>query len=606
MSTTLSYDEVQDDRRSDRRTIFLIMIGIAMIPIIVYVAAVLVTWGKLPSGTHVAGVDLSGRTAAQAKALLRDALEPRVRTPIPLKAQEVTATVDPTKAGLSVDYDKTVDGLAASSINPITVARSFSGRTDHDPKLVVDDAAITKAVAAFAKEVDKPKREGSVRFDGTTPVAVMPQIGRTLDRVAAVAALHQRFAKLSTDPVDVPVATIDVLTSQQEVDDAISKIATPAVSGPLRLGADGRGVDISADAIASLISLKTDAAGAITLVVDAEKAKALLLPQLKSFDAPSKEASVDVVNGAVRITPSINGRSTDGAALVTALPAALMQTAPREMPIPFAAVEPQLTTEKVKALGIKEVVSTFTTNHPCCKPRVGNIHTIADIVDGALVLPGATFSLNGYVGERDRARGFTEAPMIFDSALVPAVGGGVSQFATTMFNAVFFSGLKDVYHKPHSFYISRYPAGREGTVSFPNPDLKWTNDSPNGVLIKTSYTGTSITVTFYGTKQYDEVRSVTGPRTRTTQPQVVYLEPGPKCIATKGETGFDIVVYREFYRGGLQVKPRERFYTRYQPEQIFICALKPVPVPPGTTPTPGAPLPTATPATPPPPKPKTG
>ena len=218
------------------------------------------------------------------------------------------------------------------------------------------------------------------------------------------------------------------------------------------------------------------------------------------------------------------------------------------------------------------------------------------------MLPGETFSLNGFVGERDRGRGFTEAPMILGGKLVPAVGGGVSQFATTMFNAVFFGGFKNVYHKTHSFYISRYPAGREATVSSPAPDLKWTNDSPYGVLVKTSFDATSITVTFYGTKQYDEVRSVSGPRTRPTEPKVVYLEPGPDCIATKeGVAGFDIVVYREFYKGGKQVKPRERFYTRYQPEDIFICAPKPPPLPPPGTPPPApgpTPAPTPTPPSP--------
>lgn len=617
MSATVRYqDDAADDRRSDHRTIFLVMIGLAMIPVIVYAAAVLVTWGKLPRGTHVAGVDVGGRTPAQAEELLRAALGPRTKAVVPLKAEEVAVEIDPTTAGLSVDYVKTIDGLAASSINPITVARSFSGRTDHNPELVVDDAAVTKAVVAFAKKVDKPKREGSVRFEGTTPVSIAPLVGRVLDREVAVKGLHERFVKLSTEAVEVPVSAIPVLTTQAEVDAAIAKIATPALSGPLNLVADGRSVEFPVSALATLISLKTDAKGSINLVVDNAKARALLLPPLKSFDAPSKDANVDVINGGPRIIPSINGRTADGDALLAAFPAALLRPAPREIPIPFTEIEPAVTTAKAKALGIKEVVSTFTTKYPCCKPRVSNIHTIARIVDGARVLPGETFSLNKFVGERDRARGFVEAPMIFDGALVPAVGGGVSQFATTTFNAVFFGGFKDVYHKPHSFYISRYPPGREATVSSPAPDLVWTNDSPYGVIIKTSYTDTSVTVTFWSTKRYDEVRAVPGPRLKPTLPTLIYRAPGPKCIPiSTGVGGFDIVVYREFYKGGKQVKPRERFYTRYQPEHQTICGVAPVPVPPGTVPPtppppPGTtpppattPPPTTPPATPPPAKP---
>ena len=109
-----------------------------------------------------------------------------------------------------------------------------------------------------------------------------------------------------------------------------------------------------------------------------------------------------------------------------------------------------------------------------------NIHTIANIVNGAVIMPGDTFSLNQFVGPRDTKRGFVEAPMIEDGLFHNSVGGGVSQFATTMYNAVFFAGLKDIEHHPHSYYISRYPAGREATVSYPAPNLIFQNDEPTG------------------------------------------------------------------------------------------------------------------------------
>ena len=139
---------------------------------------------------------------------------------------------------------------------------------------------------------------------------------------------------------------------------------------------------------------------------------------------------------------------------------------------------------------MKEVIGSFTTDHPCCAPRVTNIHRIADLVDGHVLLPGERFDLNALTGPRDRARGFVDAPQILDGEFVDRIGGGISQFVTTMFNAVFFSGLKDVEHSPHSYYISRYPPGREATISDPAPDFVFENDSPHGVLIDTSYTDT--------------------------------------------------------------------------------------------------------------------
>jgi vancomycin resistance protein YoaR len=178
------------------------------------------------------------------------------------------------------------------------------------------------------------------------------------------------------------------------------------------------------------------------------------------------------------------------------------------------------------------------------------------------------------VGRRDRARGFVEAPQILRGQFVKDVGGGVSQFATTMFNAVFFSGMKDIEHHPHSYYISRYPPGREATVSFPQPDLKWQNDSPDGVLVKTSYTQRSITVTFWGTKRY-EIESVTGERTRIKPFGKEYVDRDD-CTPASGAEGFDIVVTRVFKKNGVVIR-REPFKTRYLPEPNFICG----PPPPG-------------------------
>ena len=75
--------------------------------------------------------------------------------------------------------------------------------------------------------------------------------------------------------------------------------------------------------------------------------------------------------------------------------AAALRTGVREASVPLIAAEPHVTTEEARKLGIREKISTFTTRHACCAPRVTNIHTIADILDGYLIRPGETFSLNG-------------------------------------------------------------------------------------------------------------------------------------------------------------------------------------------------------------------
>jgi vancomycin resistance protein YoaR len=149
--------------------------------------------------------------------------------------------------------------------------------------------------------------------------------------------------------------------------------------------------------------------------------------------------------------------------------------------------------------GVKQVIGEFTTHHPAGQPRVVNIHRIADLVRGQYIAPGATFSVNGFIGKRTPEKGFVVAPVIEDGEFKTDVGGGISQFATTLFNASFFGGLDIPDYKAHSVYISRYPFGREATLAYPGVDLKIHNNTPYGVVIWTSYTGTSLTVQLWST-----------------------------------------------------------------------------------------------------------
>jgi vancomycin resistance protein YoaR len=221
-------------------------------------------------------------------------------------------------------------------------------------------------------------------------------------------------------------------------------------------------------------------------------------------------------------------------------------------------------------LGITEEVSSFSTNFTNSASGT-NIRVVAAEVDGALVRPGETFSLNDYTGPRGTAQGYVPAAVISGGELSQAVGGGISQFATTMFNAVFFAGLEDVHHKTHSFYISRYPAGREATVYEGLIDLQWRNDSDTGIYVQTQWVPGSITVTFWGTKHYD-IESVSGERRNLREPAVQDKVDDGNCTPQSGSTGFDITVTRVFKNPatGAELR-RENFGTHYAAEAIIHC-----------------------------------
>ena len=179
---------------------------------------------------------------------------------------------------------------------------------------------------------------------------------------------------------------------------------------------------------------------------------------------------------------------------------------------------PVRTTEWAKKLNITELVASYTTQHPCCQPRVTNIHLAADTINNTILEPGQTFSLNGALGPRTTEKGYQLAPGIgANLEFEDSVGGGVSQLSTTLFNAVFFGCYEDVTHTVHALYISRYPMGREATLNYPSIDNKFRNDSHSGVLIRTSYCGTSVTVSLYGNKEGRSCRAE-GPHVLQTIP----------------------------------------------------------------------------------------
>jgi vancomycin resistance protein YoaR len=196
-----------------------------------------------------------------------------------------------------------------------------------------------------------------------------------------------------------------------------------------------------------------------------------------------------------------------------------------------------------------------------------------------VILPGDRFSINEKVGPRTRANGFVKAPVIYEGEFTEDIGGGVSQFATTFFNAAFFGGYEIVAHKPHTYYISRYPQGREATVSFPQPDLVIANDSTTGILVRTSYTESSITVTFFGDREGRTVRAE-GPR-----------------VGKRQRRGYNVEVIRVIARPG---RPPERqsfrTYYRFQPRKVpSPRPSAPPPAPAPAEPTPAGPPPAATP-----------
>lgn len=224
--------------------------------------------------------------------------------------------------------------------------------------------------------------------------------------------------------------------------------------------------------------------------------KSLLTKKIESL-YPRDASFVINDDESVEIVPSSDGYDIDVAQTASKILKRVYTNQDRIAVDVYDYLEASFTTEDAQELGIQKLVSRFTTYHSCCESRVRNIQQVADIIDGTVLAPGETLDMNEILGERTQERGFEPAGTIIEGELQETIGGGISQFVTTFHNTVYWGGYEIIAHKPHSRYFSRYPVGIEATINWPYVDYIFRNDFDTGLLINTSYTDTSITVSFY-------------------------------------------------------------------------------------------------------------
>jgi vancomycin resistance protein YoaR len=562
--------------KAGAKVVLWLLLGLGVLFGGLYVGAHYVAGDKVPRNTTVSGVRIGGHPQGEAAERLRAGLADRVARDIPTTVDGQQVAVDPAMAGLSVDYAASVaEAGGERSWDPVRLWNYFTGGDAFEAEVEVDETAYNAFLAGLDDQYGADARDGAIRFDGDQIRTRQARTGRALDPSDTLDALEEAFLEERPDPVALEMAEVEPAIDATDVQEALDGFASPAVAAPVTLAFEGSQVKLfPADYTAAITLAPTD--GELVATLDAAKLTEVVGGKVTQ-GAPV-DASVALVNGTPQVVPAKPGVTFDAAELESGfLGVVAAPQGERTLALSAQVAKPAFTTKDARALQVRERVSTFTTYFPYAEYRNVNIGRAAEIIDGTLLKPGETFSLNDTVGERTEANGFTKGYVINDGILVQDLGGGVSQMATTLFNAMFFAGLEDVEHKPHSFYIDRYPVGREATVAWGAVDLRFTNDTPYGVLIDTSFTSSTpsssgaVTVTMYSTKYWD-ITTTTGERYNITQPKTRRIDD-LTCHPNEGYGGFDIDVVRYFRPVGENTETREDevFSTTYTPSDTVIC-----------------------------------
>ncbi|MGI9665885.1 MAG: VanW family protein [Acidimicrobiia bacterium] len=461
-----------------------------------------------------AGVDIS-RLDTEATTQAIASYESNLASqPITVIVDGKTVELDPESVGMSIDEEAVAqEALSARRhsgffSNIGSWAGTWVSSKSIEIPITYDEEAMIELLNEWTTtHVNKPAYEGAVRVENGEAIPEYPQAGLLIDTQAALPLIAERILSEDRSPVELPLAPLQPLVSKGDVDVAVAEAnALIGDKVTLRRTGDTRTMVITPAGLASALrsEVVVNSPATVEVWLDEEVITEIALQSIDAFAIPPTEAtfSFDDETKQLSVVPSVRGKMVDVEAIPELVTRAALTSGTATL-VMTDGEEAELTTEMAEAMGPFGEVSSFTTYHPCCQSRVTNIQLLADEVRGAMLLPGEVFSINDTAGQRTLAEGYVRAGAIINGRVECCessinIGGGTSQFATTLYNAVFFGCYEDVFHQPHSLYFSRYPFVREATLGFPSPDVQFKNDSDAVVYVDTTYTSGSITVTLSG------------------------------------------------------------------------------------------------------------
>ena len=498
-----------------------------------------VSSGEVMGRVDVVGTPIGGLTHEEAVSAILAVEDQYLARTTAFTIDSQAVLLNPAEAGFDVDEEAVVDeamrvgreGNAAYQF--LWWLRHVFATTELGLSGSTDTASMNQIFDDWDSGViSKPISLGSIEMSDGVPQPVYPATGIGLNRSESTEIIEVSLLAEVPKTKPLPTETIIPKLTDSDIDDALLE-ANRLLSDSIRLVYNDSDLVFTTTQLAAAYRSETIASSTPQIVhsFDPGTISGFLESVRSEYEASPVDARFEISGDSIEIVPGLRGTRIDEVQAAQRLLQAGM-TSGRLGQLPLVEdADPDVTTESLESLGINHLVSSFTTYHSCCQDRVNNIHLMADAMDMVIVGSGSEFNLNEHVGQRTTAKGYVPAGTIIAGQLQDTVGGGVSQFATTTYNAIFWGGYEDVTHSPHSFYFTRYPEGIEATISWTTPNLVFRNDTDKAIMIDTQYTGTSITVRIFGDNDGRTIKGEqSGGETKIWAP----AEGGPDAIHIKG------------------------------------------------------------------------
>lgn len=565
-----------------RRRRLLLALGAAALLVLVWGAAAFATTQHIFAGSTVSGVAVGNMSPAQAESTVAGAINAQLGQPVTLVVGNATDTLVPAESGVSVDARASVERLTGFTLNPLTLIGRLRG-ADVDAVTRVDARSLTTALDARLDVLAVGASDAGVTLNGTTPVLVPGSIGTGLDVDSAVTTLSENWP-LGRETIELPDGEARPAITDEEAQTLIDKVLTPLLSGDFTITVEGTDaaarawrptVVLTPEQLAELVRIGT-ADGDITASLDPQGLRETILAAMgPEIESPVQDATW-TIEGRADAKPvyveAHGGTVVDADALAANVLTAATQdggAGERRIALPMIDQAPAVTTPAAD-WGMNQVIGEYSTPYYPDAARTQNLVAGTAAINGTVVMPGGVFSLTDALGPIDEEHGFASAGVVTNGQHTDAMGGGLSQVATTVFNAGFEAGMDDVEHTPHNYWFTRYPAGREATLWTGNLDVKFGNSTPTAVMVQAWAVDGEVHVRLWGTPYYQvSIDNGTPHNYRAYQTQ---RQSGGNCVPYGGGAqGFDITVTRSRTKPDGQKLPDDVLSTSYDSDNPVVC-----------------------------------
>ena len=203
-----------------------------------------------------------------------------------------------------------------------------------------------------------------------------------------------------------------------------------------------------------------------------------------------------------------------------------------------------------------------------------NVHLAADSIAGIVVEPNEMFSQNNTIGPYDEKKGYKAGQSYFGSEIIPTVGGGVCNIATTLYNVSVSSNLEIVERFNHFMPVSYVPLGQDATVAYGSKDFKFKNNNEFPILIWAEGIGNRLFIALYGKEEppcvqwhHKTLKKFEAPKVYKTNPD---LPKGKEQIVVEGMEGASVESWLTITTPDGETKTKHMGTSQYWPRPQVI------------------------------------